>query len=95
VKGSRHAVGHRGTPGSIDPVQLRLVDEAMQLRGQCACGLEVVATGLLDHDRIFGRGAAPVGEALDHQREQARWNLEVLAVDEERLHRAEQPFGTA
>src|SRR5512133_262284 len=63
VEGDREGVKarHRASrhAGSIDPVRLRLVDEPMQLRGQCACGLKGAATELLDHDASLGGEQPP------------------------------------
>ena len=39
----------------VDPEELRLVDVLVQLRGQRAGRLEVVAERLLDHDPRVGR----------------------------------------
>jgi len=59
----------------------------MELRGQCACGLEVVAKRLLDHDACLGGQQPPVSEAFDHQCKQARRNLK---VEHGAAYRAEQ-----
>jgi hypothetical protein len=76
----------------IDPIQLRLVDESMELRGQCARGLEVVAKRLLDHDACLSWQQPRVGEAFDHQREEARRNLE---AEHRTAHRPEVLFDPA
>ena len=60
----------------VDPEQLRLVDVLVDLRGQLARGLEVVAERLLDDDSS-GLGQARVGQPLDHPAEQERRDLEI------------------
>ena len=60
----------------VDPEQLRLVDVLVQLVGQVARGLLVVAERLLD-DEARSRAQPGVGDALDDLPEQERRDLEV------------------
>ncbi len=60
----------------VDPVELRLVDVGVQLVGQRARRLQVVAERLLDdHPRVGGE--AGLGQALDDLAEQERRDLQV------------------
>ena len=60
----------------VDAVELRLVDERVQLRVQRARGGEVVAERLLDDDaRVLGETG--VGQALDDRAEERGRDLEV------------------
>ena len=60
----------------VDPVELGLVDVLVQLVGERAGRVAVVAERLLDDDaRVLGQPG--VGEALDDAAEQERRDLEV------------------
>ena len=60
----------------VDPVELRLVDESVQVRVELARRGKIVAERLLDDDPGV-LGQARVGEALDDRGEQRRRDLEV------------------
>ena len=60
----------------VDPVELRLVDQGVQLRVQRACGSEVVPERLLDDDtRVLGETC--VREPADDRAEERWRDLEV------------------
>ena len=60
----------------VDPVELRLVDQRVQLGVEGACGGEVVAERLLDDDPRI-RGETRLREPADDRAEQGRRDLEV------------------
>ena len=61
----------------VDPVELRLVDVPVQLRGERAGRLEVVAERLLDHDARVRRQRRHSASPLDDPAEEERRDLEV------------------